>query len=170
MSTDLDATTLIAAYKKWATVPLETITSMRLEMAKFFFSVSTASAAFFLTTWQLFHNIKAAIRPVDLWSLGLFVASIGCALAIFWPITYDYKKDLKIEPKHARTLKRVKIEGLLWMTLWLSATSFAVIATVSAHGNSLLPQIAPQLMCVATALPTPNAPALLILSCQPMVK
>lgn len=170
MSTELDATSLATAYKKWAVFPLETLTSMRLELAKFFFSVSTASAAFFLTSWQLFHDIKGAVRPIDLWSLGLSAASIGCALAIFWPITYNYTADLKIEPKYANTLKRVKIEGLVWMILWLSATVISVVATISERNNHSASLPMPQLKCTTATHSASNAPGPIIFSCQPLPK
>lgn len=166
MGTELDATTLAAAYKKWAVFPLETLTSMRLELAKFFFSVSTASAAFFLTSWQLFHDVKGVVRPIDLWSLGLSTASIGCALAIFWPITYHYTSDLKIEPKYASTLKRVKVEGLVWIILWLSATAISVVATISGRDNPSTPLANSRMKCVIEASSVTNAPGPLIFSCR----
>ena len=118
--TELDADTLTAAYKKWTSSIIESISNVRLEIAKFFFGVSTATMAFFITAWQIFHSAKEPMRAVDVLGLTTLAFSVLWSLVIFWPISYNFQNNLAIEPKYLATVKRVKIEGALWALLWLS--------------------------------------------------
>ena len=124
----LTATEAKQAYISWATDDIKSVTSVRFEAAKFFFSVSSATVGFIVTTWKVFHD-KSDFSVMVMIGLFLSTASVLFAIYMFWPMFYmaDYETDL--QDQHSSLLRRLKCEGLIWMLLWVTGSGLGVYGT-----------------------------------------
>lgn len=116
------------AYITWAQAQISSVSSDRLEVAKFFFSVSGASLAFFVALWQAMHTDKLPLKNNELISIVMLCVSILWSMVIFWPISHDFSK-VDLQKEHSRILHRIKIEGAIWAILWIAGAACSIYST-----------------------------------------
>lgn len=111
----------VQAVKDWAKDDIVKLTLVRIDIAKFFFSVSTFSLGFLATTWKLLHD-KTEFPTVVNCGLSLLAISLIISIFIFWPIFYKTELTSDLISEHSDMASRIKCEGGLWIIVWLLGT------------------------------------------------
>ena len=104
-------------YKKWLENEVSSIPTMRTDLGKFLFGVSTGTIAVFVSLEKA--GLKIALDKTLVFSLVIFLASMIVALMMVRPPVWLLSSSTDIFEEHDAQVTRITRFVWTWFALWL---------------------------------------------------
>lgn len=110
---------MAAPYKKWLENEVSSVPSLRTDLGKFFFGVSTGTVAVFVSLEKA--GLKIALDKSLVFSLMIFLVSMFVALLMVRPPVWNLSSNTNIFDEHDAQVTRLTRYVWVWFSLWLVA-------------------------------------------------
>ena len=106
------------AYIEWAQQEITSISDVRFEVAKLFFTATITAIAFFATAWKFLHPSATVSGPIS-WCLIVLLLATIFDLFLFWPEIHRVSKNTDLQRLHDTYVQQLVVGGVGWAGFWV---------------------------------------------------
>ena len=117
--TSLSADEARDALIEWAKDGVIRMTTVRFDLAKFFFSASTFGLGFIPTVWKVLYP-KSSFTLISLIGISILFLSLLVSIYMFWPLFHNTGASVDLRKQHEKMVSQIRIEGCIWAALWVA--------------------------------------------------
>ena len=118
------------ALLNWAKDEVSSVSTVRFDVAKFFFTATTVAIAFFAAAWKMLFPTASLSAPIVL-SIGILCLGAAFNIYLFWPVIKRLEASSDIQSLHNDLVKELQAGIIISALFWFGGVAVGLYALLS---------------------------------------